>query len=255
MTERFSTNVDGLELIGELFFPPKTEIANPVLCICHGIPAAVSDPNDRGYPMLAEWFAAEGFLTCIFNFRGCGVSEGNLDLLDWTRDIDGIITFLTELDNADKSRISLMGFSGGAATSAYVAAHDMRVTSLVLCACPAQFSVGALNRRPEEFLTQCREVGTIKDDNFPPSIEEWVNHFRQVSPIDHIEKVSPRPLLIIHGDADETIPPDHASQLFAFAREPRKLVMIPEGDHRLRTNKAAMNAAMIWLKDVNNITG
>ncbi|NQT71275.1 MAG: alpha/beta fold hydrolase [Chloroflexi bacterium] len=253
LSARFSVIVDGIKLVGELFYPPNMASSNPILCICHGIPAAVSDPNDRGYPLLAEEFAKEGFIVCIFNFRGCGLSEGNLDLLDWTRDLDGIITYLTQLDGVDQSRISLMGFSGGAATSAYVTAQDSRVTALVLCACPAQFSIGALNRKPEDFLVQCREVGTINDDDFPPSIEEWADHFRQVSPIDCIEKVSPRPLLIIHGDSDETIPPDHASQLFAFAREPRKLVMVPGGEHKLRTNQAAMDAALTWLRQVNNI--
>lgn len=253
MGERFAITVDGIKLIGELFYPSNMGSSNPVLCICHGIPAAVSDPNDKGYPLLTESFTKEGFITCIFNFRGCGSSEGNLDLLDWTHDLDGIISYLIQLDGVDKARLSLMGFSGGAATSAYVTAQDPRVTALVLCACPAKFSIGALNRKPEDFLVQCREVGTIKDDDFPPSIENWADHFQQVSPIDCIEKISPRPLLIIHGDADQTIPPDHASQLFAFAKEPRNLVMISGGEHKLRTNQAAMNSALAWLKEVNGL--
>lgn len=253
MSERFSILVDGNNLVGELYYPSQTQSSSPVLCICHGIPAAVSDPNDRGYPILAESFAHEGFITCIFNFRGCGVSEGNLDLLDWTRDLDGIITYLSRLDNVDTTRFSLMGFSGGAATSACVAARDPRVSALVLCACPAMFSIGALNRKPDDFLAQCRQVGTVRDDDFPPSVEEWAEHFRQVSPIDCIDKISPRPLLIIHGDADKTIPPDHASQLYAFAKDPRSLVMVPGGEHRLRTNQMAMDAALEWLKEINEL--
>ncbi|MCP3682602.1 MAG: hypothetical protein GY861_07930, partial [bacterium] len=104
MGERFSIIVDDIKLVGELFCPSKMDNTNPVLCICHGIPAAVSDPNDRGYPLLAEKFAEAGFITCIFNFRGCGESEGNLDLLDWTRDLDAIITYLSGIEKVDKSR-------------------------------------------------------------------------------------------------------------------------------------------------------
>ena len=255
MGERFSIIVDGVKLVGDIYYPPSVQHPNPVLCICHGIPAAVSDPNDRGYPLLAESFAEAGFITCIFNFRGCGESEGNLDLLDWTRDLDAIMTYLSGIENVDKSRLSVIGFSGGAAASACVAAKDVRITALVLCACPAQFSIGSVWRSPEDFIAQCRNTGTIRDDDFPPSIEEWADHFRQVSPIDCIEKISPRPLLIVHGDADETIPPDHASQLFAFAGEPRKLVMIPKGDHKLRKNQMAMEAAMVWLKKINGLIG
>ncbi len=253
MSEKFSVTVDGIELFGELYYPEKAQGLLPTLCLCHGIPAKVSDPTDRGYPLLAQRFADEGFLTCIFNFRGCGVSEGNLDLLHWTRDIDSILTYLGQIGSVDKSRLCVMGFSGGAAASAYVTAMDSRVTSLVLCACPAQLSIDSLGINPDQFLEQCRNTGTIRDKDFPPLIEEWADHFQQVSPIDCIEKVSPRPLLIIHGTEDETIPADHASQLFAFAGDPRKLVMITGGDHRLRQNEQAMDAALIWLKEINKL--
>lgn len=245
--------VDCLDLVGELYYPANVSSPRPVLCICHGIPAGRADPSDRGYPILAERFAGEGFLTAIFNFRGCGESEGNLDLLDWTRDLEGILSFLSELEGADTSRLSLMGFSGGAAASAYVAARDNRVKALVLCACPAHFSIGGLGRRPEEFVEQCRTAGTIRDPDFPPSLDEWTRHFQDVSPIDCIDRVAPRPLLIVHGDGDETIPVEHAQRLYAMAGEPKDLVIVPEGEHRLRTNEAAMEAALAWLKDINHL--
>ncbi len=253
MSERFSVVVDGIKLVGEIHYPDRLEGPQPALCICHGIPARRTNSTDRGYPLLAERFAREGFLTCIFNFRGCGESEGNLDLLDWTRDLDAILTYLCEMESVDKSRLSLMGFSGGAAVSGCVTPGDPRVTALVLCACPAQFSIGAMGRSAEEFLQQCRSVGTIRDEDFPPSLADWVEHFKQVSPIDCVENVAPRPLLIVHGTSDETIPPSHASQLYAFAREPRKLAMIPGGEHKLRLSQAAMDAALEWLKEVNGI--
>ncbi len=253
MGERFSIIVDNVKLVGEIYYPTNVKNSNPALCICHGIPAAVSDSNDRGYPLLAEKFAEAGFITCIFNFRGCGESEGNLDLLDWTRDLDAIITYLSGIEKVDKSRLSVMGFSGGAAVSACVAAKDNRITALVLCACPSQFSIGSVWKSPEDFVAQCRNTGTIRDDDFPASLEEWADHFQQVSPIGCIENISPRPLLIIHGDADETIPPDHASQLFAFAGEPRELAIIPGGDHKLRKNRVAIDNALAWLNKINGL--
>jgi len=255
LSERFSIAVDGLKIAGEIYRPPKPSVLSPALCICHGIPAASAlASGDPGYPGLAELFAREGFLTCIFNFRGCGESEGNLDLLDWTRDLDGILTYLSRLEGVDRSRLSVMGFSGGAAASACVAARDARIRALVLCACPAEFSIGGLGRSPAQFVEQCRIVGTIRDPGFPPSLEVWARHFDEVSPIRCIEKISPRPLLIVHGTADETIPPDHAAMLFEKAGEPRELAMIPDGKHRLRNNEAAMNAVLEWLKRVNHLS-
>ncbi|MFO8102351.1 MAG: alpha/beta fold hydrolase [Dehalococcoidia bacterium] len=253
--KEFSIRVDGFKITGQTYYPELMQEQHPALIICHGIPAAEPTPGDRGYPLLAEKFAGEGFITCIFNFRGCGDSEGNLDLLDWTRDLDGIISYVAGLEGVDRARLSLMGFSGGAAASAYVAAHNERVSALILCACPARFSIGGLGQSPQEFLEQCRRVGTVRDSDFPPSLDEWAGHFRQVSPLDCIDRISPRPLLIIHGDEDETIPPDHAGQLYAGAKEPRELVMIEGGEHRLRTNEKAMALALDWLKRVNKNRG
>lgn len=226
----------------------------PALCICHGIPATPANSQNRGYPLLAERFAAEGFITCIFNFRGTGNSEGNLDLLGWTRDLQSVVAYITQLDGVDLSRVSLMGFSGGAAVSVYVAARDQRISALATCACPAEFSVFTTGEeRLAMFLDQCRAVGTIRDDDFPPSIAEWGDHLWQVNPISSIEKVSPRPLLMIHGENDDLIPPSHAQRLYEKAKEPKELVMIPGGEHQLRTNEKAISTAVTWLKRVNDL--
>lgn len=254
MTQSFSLRVDGLTIAGEVYYPPKAQSIQPALCLCHGIPATPPDPSDRGYALLAERFSREGFITCIFNFRGTGESEGNLDLLGWTRDLEAIISHISQLKGVDTSRLSLMGFSGGAATAAYVAAQDRRISALVTCASPAEFSQFTTEEGVREFLKQCRDVGSIKDKDFPPSIEEWVEHFHQVSPINFIQNVAPRPLLIIHGEKDELIDPSHARMLFEKAEEPKELAMIPNGEHRLRINEEAMSKALDWLKKVNSLS-
>ncbi|MBT9149180.1 MAG: hypothetical protein DDT27_01260 [Dehalococcoidia bacterium] len=239
--------------MGEVYYPRKMPGLQPALCICHGIPAAPANPRNRGYPLLAERFAAEGFITCIFNFRGTGESEGNLDLLGWTRDLQSVVDYIIQLDGVDLSRISLIGFSGGAATSAYVTARDQRISALVTCACPAEFSIFTTGERLAAFLDQCRSVGTIRDDDFPRSIAEWGDHLRQVNPMSSIEKVSPRPLLMIHGENDDLIPPSHAQRLYEKAEEPKELVMIPGGEHQLRTNETAIRTAVNWLKRLNDL--
>ncbi len=253
MSERISFIVDNLRITGEIYYPPQARGLQPALCLCHGIPASVPEPNKRGYPVLAEMFAKEGLITAIFNFRGTGDSEGNLDMLGWTRDLDAMISCLARFPKVDQSRIILMGFSGGAATSAYVTAHDKRISALGLFACPAEFSRLSQEQGLEKMLQQCRSVGTIRDKNFPPSLEEWGQHFHQISPISWIDRVSPRPLLIVHGDKDDLIALSHAQRLYDKAKEPKQLVIIPGGEHKLRTNEAAVSTALGWLKMILNI--
>jgi uncharacterized protein len=244
--ERFSLDVDNLKIVGEVYYPPQARGPQPALCICHGIPGSSPVLNDRGYPLLAERFSKEGFVTCIFSFRGCGESGGNLDLLGWTHDLAAVVDYLVRLKGVDRSRVSLMGFSGGAATSVYVTAHDKRIFALIACACPAVFPL--TGERLEGMLKQCRTLGTIRDADFPPSLAEWGSHFAAVNPIDWIEEVSPRSLLIIHGDKDDLIPTAHAQMLHDKAGTPKELAFVPDGAHRLRTNETAMNAALDWLK-------
>jgi uncharacterized protein len=244
LTEQFALAVDGLTIAGEVFYAPDSQILHPALCLCHGIPSPTPGPPNLGYPQLARRFALEGFITCIFNFRGTGQSSGNLDLLGWTHDLDAIVAKMVENPSVDKSRIILMGFSAGAAISIFVAAHDQRISALASCASPAEFS----SLRLDELLEQCRSLGTIRDEFFSFSPEEWRNHFLEINPIRWIDKVSPRPLLIIHGESDELIELSHAKRLYEKADDPKQLVVIPGAGHQLRTNDSAINTALAWLK-------
>ena len=69
-----------------------------------------------------------------------------------------------------------------------------------------------------------------------------------MTPLDHVAGIAPRPLLLVHGDRDETVPVEHARQLYARTGEPRKLVIIEGAGHRLRREERAVNAIIDWLK-------
>jgi dipeptidyl aminopeptidase/acylaminoacyl peptidase len=238
---------DGLELAGELHIPSRDKV-HPALCICHGIPAVPHDPTDKGYTLMAQRFCHAGFVTLIFNFRGAGKSEGNLDILGWSRDLQAALDFLYNLKEADKTRFCLLGFSGGAAVSVYTAAHDPGVSSVATCACPADFRSLSQKETPLDTIQRFREIGAIRDKDFPASIEDWQKGFETISPINWIDKISPRPLLLIHGDADEVIPLEHAHKLYQKAKEPKELKIIPGARHKVRLEKAAMDFVLDWLK-------
>ena len=210
----------------------------PAVCICHGIPSGnPANPDDGGYPLLAEQVCARGYAVLIFNFRGAGTSGGNLDMWGWTRDLGAVIDYLYERPEIDSSFLTLLGFSAGAAVSVFTAAHDSRVTSVIACSCPAEF--GFLD--PESALERFRRIGTIRDKNFPVSISAWAEGFRKVSPIDCVQDISPRPVAFIHGDDDEVVDISHAHRLFDKAGEPKKLYTIPGAGHKLRNNKQALD--------------
>jgi len=252
-TTDFTLEVDGLKILARLYLPPG-DMPYPTVCVCHGIPAGIPDPSDRGYGLLAEQICHHGFAVLLFNFRGTGASGGNLDILGWTRDLKVAIDYLCALPEVDKSRLGLLGFSGGAAVSIYVASQDRRVSSVVTCACPAEFNLFTKTDEPQSLIDHYRSIGVIRDAKFPPSAEEWLNGFKLVSPINYVAGISPRPLLLVHGSRDETVSVGDAYRLCERAGEPKKLVIVDGAGHRLRRDNKAMAVVLDWLRQVNRLT-
>jgi fermentation-respiration switch protein FrsA (DUF1100 family) len=118
---------------------------------------------------------------------------------------------------------------------------------VVTCACPADFRSLSQRETPLETIQRFRQIGAIRDEDFPPSIEEWQRGFDIVSPIKWIGKISPRPLLLVHGDADELIPLEHVHRLYQKAKEPKELKIIPGAKHKMRLEKAATDLVLDWL--------
>lgn len=248
LTRDVILDVDNLRLVGRLYLPKMIGVRTwPVVGVCHGIPAGRPDPSDRGYDELAEDICGEGWGVFVFNFRGCGVSEGNLDMLGWTRDLRAVIDYLYSLPEIDKSRLSLLGFSGGAAVSIVVAAEDTRVSLVVACACPSEFTFFR-GSDPLPLIEHFRSIGAIRDKNFPASPQEWLANFMALNPVKYVDKIVPRPLLLIQGNCDETVEVSHVYRLYAQAKEPKQLAIIENGSHRLRQNETAMGLVRDWLK-------
>jgi dipeptidyl aminopeptidase/acylaminoacyl peptidase len=245
--EPVSLKVEGITIAGQLYLP-EGKAPYPVVCACHGIPAGIPDPSDRGYALLAEQIVPHGFAVFIFNFRGAGASGGNLDMAGWARDLRAVVDYLAALAEVDGSRLCLLGFSAGAVVSVYLAAQDERVSSVAAFACPAEFDFFSQNDDPRPLIDHYREIGAIRDADFPVSPREWLRGFELVKPIDYIDKISPRPLLLVHGSQDEVVDVSQARRLYAKAGQPKQLAIIEGAGHRLRHSQEAMSIVIDWLK-------
>lgn len=244
--------IEGFDIVGALYIP-EGRGRRPGLIISHGIPAGIQDPQDRGYPALAERFCGEGFLTAIFNFRGCGLSGGDFEIRGWTRDLAAVTDHVLGRPELDKSSLSLMGFSGGAAVSVYQGAREKRVTAVAACSCPAVFERFREERAAREFLEEKRLIGLFRQEGYPPSLEEWLAGFEEVAPLRWVAGIAPRPLLLLHGGLDDLIPLEQAWELYRAAGEPKELRVIQGAGHKLRTEEEAMGAVLEWLKRASGL--
>jgi len=250
--EDFRLESDGVLLAAALFVPEDAGL-HPGLILCHGMPAGPrasgeggrGSSEDLGYPELAEWCASEGFVTLIFNFRGTGESGGNYHPLGWARDLEAVLDWMSQLPQVDAERIALLGSSMGAAVAIYVAAHRPEVAAVVSYAGPA-----AMGPRPNpaDAVERLREQGLIKDPDFPPDLEAWRQESVELSPVRWVGQISPRPLLLLHGDADDLVPVENAYTLYQKAGEPKELRLLPGAGHRFRGEPAALEIALEWLR-------
>ena len=245
--EPFALKLEGFDLAGALYVPVGAGV-HPGLIISHGIPAGVQDPRDRGYPALAERFCAGGFLTAIFNFRGCGLSGGDFEIRGWTRDLAAVTDYMAGRPELDARSLALMGFSGGAAASVYQGARDKRVTAVVSCSCPAVFEHFRDEAASLEFLERARQIGIIRKAGYPASLRDWMAGFEEVAPVLWVAGIAPRPLLLLHGSQDDLIPVEQAWELHRAAGEPKEIRIIEGAGHKLRTEEQAMGIALEWLR-------
>ncbi len=254
MVREFSVQSDGIDIKGNIVFPKaKPDRLYPAIIICHGIPGG-SEPrpkDDPGYEDLSLRFSSLGFAAVFFNFRGCGDSGGNFDIVGWTRDLEAVLDHVKNTPHIDPTRIVVLGFSGGGATAVRVAAESQDIYAMAIVGTPASFKI--FQDEPEEIIADLRERGIIRDPDFPKDIDEWLEGFEEVEPLKWISHFKGRYLLIVHGDMDELIPIDQARDLYRTAPGGiTKFVEIPGGVHRLRLDKRVIQALNEWLMDIIN---
>lgn len=246
--QTLSLLVDGITIAGQIVVPDDLPAeGGPAVIFCHGIPATSLDASDGSYLGMAEAAAAEGFVSVAFNFRGCGFSGGNFDTTGWVHDLQAVVDYVAAAPYVDRSRIGLVGFSHGGVVSICVTATDPRIAALVACASPAESGKVFGEERLAASIAHFREIGIIKDPDFPLSLEQWMTDLSEISALRWVGRIAPRPLLIVHGSQDELVPVAQAHELYAAAGQPKELVVLEGTGHRLRRNPRTMEIAMRWL--------
>jgi uncharacterized protein len=79
----------------------------------------------------------------------------------------------------------------------------------------------------------------------------WARELRSVRPLDAARAMSDRPLLLVHGDDDDTVPTRESRQL-AQAHGNAELRIISGAGHRLRHDPRAVAILIGWLDRQRN---
>lgn len=174
----------------------------------HGLQSA---KDGDGWPELASLLHAGGTASLRFTHRGCGWgqeprADGRLEettLSGRIADLRAALDFL-ETTGIDAARIGGVGNSFGGMV--FLGARDPRIKVLVLQASPYQLP-GANSHMPD-----------LGPDAAQYDLLEAIQGYHG-------------PVLIIHGEADSTVPLEHAQRLYEAAQEPKRLELVPGADH------------------------
>src|SRR4051794_9188812 len=239
---------EGLRLSGWMSRPGAgSDAPQRGLVLCHGFPREPKSARTSAntYPQLADRLAAEaGWTVPTFNFRGTGDSEGNFSLSGGMADLRAAIDHLLSVDGVGGAWVA--GFSTGGALSLCVAGEDERVRGAASLGARADFHEWLSD--PTVFLEQARQVGVVRDRDFPGDVESWVREMREIRPLALIGKIPPRPLLLVHGADDDVVPLVDARALADAAEGDVELRVVSGAGHALRHDPRAVAVLLGWME-------
>ena len=211
---------DGLTLRG--WFIPAARAGAPAVLYAPG-----TGQDLRSGLSLVEPLHAAGYHVLLFSYRGSGQSDGSL--LGFTygeaesRDVDAAARFLTEVKGID--RLAAIGYSAGAVSAILSAARNPQIGAVVAVA-------------PYACIDEVWQTGRpAMMPAFFQDLTLWLAEKRkgfdrdQVRPVDVVELIAPRPLLVIHGTADRRILESQARRLFEAAGQPKSLWLVKGATH------------------------
>ncbi len=257
---------EGSLISADLYLPDNinAEKKCPGIVLCHGFAGI----KDILLPPYAEKFAASGFISLVFDYRGFGESEGAKGRLvpqEQVMDIRNAITFLQMQSEIDEDNIGLWGTSFGGANIITAAEIDKRVKSIV-----AQLTFGDGERvitcdlneedknklkatlkkawertvtknkplllNPDQIITD-EESKTFyyKAKEKFPSIKTkipitTIQYIMEYKPENSVSKLH-IPLLLIAAEKDIACPLSETKNLFEKANNPKELLILKNTKH------------------------
>jgi len=259
---------EGHKLDGDLYLPEglATSDIRAGVVLCHGYTGV----KDLYLPDNARVLCEAGYIVLTFDYKGWGKSEGTRDrLAPYSRvaDVQAAITFLGAQPQVDEDAIGIYGTSYGGSTVVWTAAIDQRVQCVVSVVGVGHGQRWMRSvRRPDEWVDlqerskndrvqrtmsgeseradrseillpdrQSAALAAAARKNNPTAINtlplDYIDETLQFHAEWVVDKISPRPVLLITTDDDRLVPPEESESLYEKAGEPKKLITLQGYGH------------------------
>ena len=169
------------------------------------------------------WLAKKGFDVYLFDYRGYGKSEGDAQLDEIISDLETMIGYAVKQIPGDE-KLAIIGHSLGGALAIYGVAKTSYRDRIKLLMTVEAFA---------DYRDATQDVLSL---NWFTWLFQWPLSFtvdNSYRPADVVGEISPIPLVIVHSTQDRIIPFYHAEELYAAARQPKKLQPVTSGHNHV----------------------
>lgn len=220
----FSSRGDGLELRGWLIPAPAS---NKTIIFAHGYRKNRVGDEVPALP-LAQALKDQGYNVLMFDFRNSGESSGTVTSVGQyeVQDLLGAVDYIKSQAEISQ-QIILFGFSMGAATSILAGAREPAVAAVI-----ADSSFADLKTYLSNNLSVWTELPAVPFNQAFFMIIPSLTGLKAetVSPVQEINNLQGRPMLLIHGEEDEDIPIEN-SELLQNNYPQAQLLRVPGAAH------------------------
>lgn len=245
-------NSKGQKLLGILHVPEKIKKVPAIVC-CHGFARNKVD-KFRIWIRIARALCNSGFVVLRFDFSGHGDSEGELEDISISQEIDDLkcaINYLKTIPETDKNKIGIIGHSLGGDIAILASVNNKSIKALVLLSPVVNY-----RNLHKDFLDALAEAQKSGIGELASHKIKWryFDELKNLETLNEIHRVNV-PLLLIHGTVDERVDIGGSKELFEKANEPKKLTIINTADHdfagydnTMRAIKETIEWFNRWLK-------
>jgi fermentation-respiration switch protein FrsA (DUF1100 family) len=219
------TSADGTRLAGWYIPAASKQAARGIIVLCHGV-----DSNRSGMLWKASVLHKAGFATILFDFRGRGESGPSLCTIGY-REVDDLlaaIAFARSRPDTAKLPLGVFGESQGGAVALMGTARSGEVKAVVAESPFARLDHAVDNHFRKAFGIAAPLV------SFPVRLIGQALIRRRccdVSPVDEIPRIAPRPVLLIQDAEDVLCPPAETAALLKAAGPHASLWTVEGADH------------------------